>query len=141
MTDEHFGACNCKAVRFKTRGRLREVVGCHCSQCRKQTGLYYAATNIALTGITIEGGEAITWYSASSFAKRGFCRICGSALFWRRDGSDEISIMAGAFDEPTGLRMAYHIYCDDKGDFYEITDGLPQYKQGRAGLPTAGSSA
>jgi hypothetical protein len=140
MTDEHFGACNCKAVRFKTCGPLREVVGCHCSQCRKQTGLCYAATNIALTGITIEGKEMITWYNASSFAQRGFCRICGSALFWRRDGGDEISIMAGAFDEPTGLQMSYHIYCDDKGDFYEITDGLPQYEQGRPGLPTAGSS-
>ena len=35
--------------------------------------------------------------------------------------------MAGAFDEPSGLTFGYHIYCADKGDFYEISDGLPQY--------------
>jgi hypothetical protein len=140
MNDEHAGACLCGAVRFQTRGRLREVVACHCSQCRKQTGLYYAATNIAVGNLAIEGEEEVTWYRASSFARRGFCRICGSALFWWADGAEDISIMAGLFDNPSDLRLAYHIYCADKGDYYEITDGLPQYRQGKPGLLTAGPS-
>jgi hypothetical protein len=38
-----------------------------------------------------------------------------------------MSILAGAFDEPNGLRFGYHIFCADKGDFYEIPDGVPQY--------------
>ncbi len=67
MNDEHTGACLCGSVRFKTHGALREVVACHCSQCRKQTGFYYAATNVPLDNITIEGEDAITWYRASSF--------------------------------------------------------------------------
>ena len=33
------------------------------------------------------------------------------------------------FDMPTGLKMGYHIFCDDKPDFYDITDGLPQFPQ------------
>lgn len=69
MNDEHTGACLCGAVRFKTHGALREVVACHCSQCRKQTGLYYAATDVPRGNIIIEGEEAITWYRASSFAR------------------------------------------------------------------------
>ncbi|MQB42833.1 GFA family protein [Rhizobium sp. ICMP 5592] len=140
MNEEHTGACLCGAVRFKTRGRLREVVACHCSQCRRQTGLYYAATDVPRGNITIEGEEVITWYRASSFARRGFCRVCGSALFWSADSSDNISIMAGLFDQPNDLKLGYHIYCADKGDFYEIDDGLPRYKQGRPGLLTAGPS-
>ena len=140
MNGDHTGACLCGSVRFKTRGPLREVVACHCSQCRKQTGLYYAATNVPLDNITIEGEDAITWYRASSFARRGFCRTCGSALFWVADEAKEISIMAGLFDSPSDLKLAYHIYCADKGDFYEIGDGLPQYRQGRPGLLTAGPS-
>ena len=131
MSDEHTGACLCGSVRFKTRGTLREVVACHCSQCRKQTGLYYAATDVPLSNISIEGEEAITWYRASSSARRGFCRICGSALFWVADGAEKISILAGLFNEPSELKLAYHIYCADKGDFYEISDALPQYLQGR----------
>jgi len=48
-------------------------------------------------------------------------------LFWKGVGREEISIMAGSLDQPTGLAPGYHIYCADKGDFYEISDGLPQY--------------
>ncbi|KAA0697604.1 GFA family protein [Neorhizobium sp. P12A] len=140
MDEEHTGSCLCGAVRFRAYGQLREVVACHCSQCRKQTGLYYAATNVSIDKLAIEGDESITWYRASSFARRGFCKTCGSALFWQAEGADEISLMAGLFDQPSDLKIAYHIYCADKGDFYEISDELPQYRQGSPGLLTAGPS-
>jgi hypothetical protein len=136
MADEHAGSCLCGGVRFKTRGKLRDVVACHCSQCRKQTGLYYAATNVSVGNLAIEGEDRITWYRASSSARRGFCRVCGSAMFWEADGADEISIMAGLFDEPSELKLTHHIYCANKGDFYEITDGLPQYRENPSDLLT-----
>ena len=129
MTADHSGSCLCGAVRFTTSGPLREVVACHCSQCRKQTGLYYAATNIGTEAIAVTGEENVSWYRASATAARGFCRVCGSALFWKADGADHISVMAGAFDGPTGLSIGYHIYCADKGDYYEIVGDVPQYPQ------------
>lgn len=132
MTEENTGSCNCGAVRFRTRGTLREVIACHCSQCRKQTGLYYAATNVLDSELELEGAGNITWYRSSPQARRGFCRTCGSALFWKRDGDDYTSIMAGAFDTPTGLAFGVHIFCADKGDFYEINDELPQFAQSSA---------
>ena len=58
----------------------------------------------------------------------GFCRECGSRLFWRRVGGARTSIAAGTLDEPTGLRTVAHIYVGSKGDYYEIADGLPQYE-------------
>ncbi|PWW04448.1 hypothetical protein DFR52_1011146 [Hoeflea marina] len=131
------GRCNCGAVRFTTRGPLRAVVACHCSQCRRQTGLHYAATNVADGRLTVEGADAVTWYRASQEAGRGFCRHCGSALFWKHDREDYTSVLAGSFDQPTGLAMAEHIFCDDKADFYEITDGLPQYARGSPGIVVA----
>ena len=137
MHEVNTGACLCGTIRFRTKGALREVVACHCSQCRKQTGLYYAATNVRLDAVELEGEDHVTWYSASAYAKRGFCRTCGSALFWKAEGDDHISIMAGAFDGPTGLRMAYHIFCADKGEFYEITDGFPQYAKSNGTLQVA----
>jgi hypothetical protein len=39
----------------------------------------------------------------------------------------EAGILAASLDEPSGLRMAKHIFVDDKGDYYEITDGLPRF--------------
>ncbi|CAK7259069.1 MULTISPECIES: GFA family protein [unclassified Shinella] len=130
MSEEHTGHCLCGAVRFRTKGPLREVIACHCSQCRRQTGHFYAATNVPDDALTVEGGENVTWYRASDMAGRGFCRTCGSALFWKGDGTNYTSIMAGTFDLPTGLAIGKHIFCADKGDYYEIEDGLPQYAQG-----------
>lgn len=130
----HHGSCLCGAVSFRARGQLRGVVYCHCSQCRKQTGHHVAATSSMDADIEIAGGESLTWYAASDEAKRGFCRTCGSVLFWKRDGVDRISIMAGAFDRPTGLSGDHHIFVADKGDYYEICDGLPQFERSSPGL-------
>lgn len=138
MTLSHNGSCLCGAVRFTTSAPLRGVVYCHCSQCRKQSGHYYAATNVDDKDLQVSGGENITWYAASPFAKRGFCSICGSALFWKHNEEDEISVMAGAFEQPSGLKAEAHIFVTDKGDYYEITDGLPQFERSTPNIRVAG---
>ena len=140
QNDVKTGHCLCGAVRFKTRGALRDVVACHCSQCRRQTGLYYAATNVANADLEVTGEDNVRWYRASEHGERGFCQTCGSALFWRFAGEGHTSVLAGAFDEPTGLKLSHHIFCADKGDFYEITDGLPQYPVGSPGIVVADDS-
>lgn len=128
MKQVNSGSCLCGAVRFSTKGALRGVVYCHCSQCRKQSGLYYAATNVADTNIDIRGLDNVTWYAASDLARRGFCRNCGSLLFWKHNQLDEISVMAGAFEQPSGLKGECHIFVAGKGDYYSIDDGLPQFE-------------
>ncbi|MCV0398106.1 MAG: GFA family protein [Rhizobiaceae bacterium] len=132
------GHCLCGAVTFETTGPLRGVVYCHCSQCRRQTGHFYAATNVALDRIAISGADELTWYAASDDARRGFCRTCGSALFWQRNGDDHVSVMAGAFDLPSGLAAERHIFTADKGDYYAITDGLPCHEGSSASPPADG---
>jgi hypothetical protein len=122
LQQTHTGRCLCGAVSFETEGPLRPITACHCSQCRRQTGLYYAATSTSADRLTIRGEEKLNWYRASDAAGRGFCSNCGSALFWRADGAESISILAGAFDQPLGVATGVHIYCADKGDFYEIPD-------------------
>ena len=138
MSEIHTGGGLCGAVRFRTNGPLRGVVYCHCSQCRRQTGHHYAATNVADADLAVEGAERLTWYRASGFARRGFCATCGSALFWKRDGAEDISVMAGSFDLPSGLKGEVHIFAADKGDYYGITDGLPQFERSSNAVKVAG---
>ena len=121
------GGCYCGRVRYRASGVSRQVTECHCSQCRKQAGHRYASTGAKASDIEIEGAANVTWYRASPDAERGFCSTCGSHLFWKPSNEDYISILAASIDEPTGLRMAKHIFVDDKSDYYEITDGLPQF--------------
>jgi len=137
MTEIHSGGCLCGAIRFETRGPLRGVVYCHCSQCRKQSGHFYAATNVPDTDIEVRGADSVTWYAASSSAKRGFCKICGSLLFWKHNALDYVSVMAGSFEQPSGLKPECHIFVADKGDYYSIDDGLPQFARSTPSIVAA----
>ena len=121
------GSCLCGEVSLHINALDRDVVACHCRQCRKQTGHYVAATRAKNEQLSISGEEHLTWYRASAKAERGFCRHCGSLLLWRQLGSQHTSIMAGCLDKPTGLAIACHIYVDDKGDYYDISPDVPCY--------------
>ncbi|QFU09462.1 Glutathione-dependent formaldehyde-activating enzyme [Rhodobacteraceae bacterium THAF1] len=120
------GGCLCSEVSYRVTGPLRPVSGCHCQQCRRTSGHYVAATSAPKAQVEIEG--EVRWYQSSDTAKRGFCPDCGSNLFWD-GGGDELSIMAGTLDGPTGLELDRHIYVANKGDYYELDDRLPHFEQ------------
>ena len=124
------GHCLCGRVTLEARRLSRDVVYCHCSQCRRQTGHFYAAADARDDDLTVGGEEHLSWYAASEEARRGFCRHCGSALFWKADGSARTSILVGCLDAPTGLAERAHIFVADKGDYYTLEDGLPQHARG-----------
>lgn len=123
----HGGSCACGAVVFEVAGVLPAASACHCSQCRKHNGHFEAGVDVSKSDVSIQGEEAITWYFSSEKVRRGFCRICGTPLFFDPPQADWIGINLGAFDKPTGTRLAQHIFVGDKGDYYDIADGLPQY--------------
>lgn len=123
------GSCLCGAVSFEVAGALPPPDACHCSQCRRQSGHYWASTDVPRDAVTIRGAEHLSWFRSSGRVRRGFCSICGSVLFWDPIERDVIAVAMGAFDPPTGTRLAKHIFTADKGDYYEITDGLPQHPQ------------
>lgn len=123
------GSCLCGGVRFAVQGPLSDVAACHCSQCRKQSGHYWAATSVDRASLTIGADETLRWYQSSDAARRGFCGTCGSFLFWEATGADAIDIAMGAFDSPTGAALERHIFVADRGDYYRIADGVPQRDQ------------
>ncbi|WP_347140786.1 GFA family protein [Paracoccus sp. SSK6] len=120
------GRCLCGAVSFTGTWGGDPLRACHCSQCRRWSGHVWAAAGSA--ELAVEG--PVKWFRSSDEAERGFCPDCGSSLFWRRTGSDRVEVAAGAVDNPTGLQLVGHIYVADKGDYYDIADGLPQEQQG-----------
>ena len=117
------GSCLCGAVKYEVTGTLRDVIACHCEQCRRQTGNYMSATAALDTDFRITETRGLKWYRSSNKARRGFCSECGSVLFWKGDGSDYTSITAGSVDGATGLKLEGHIFCDNAGDYYEIAGG------------------
>ena len=122
------GGCLCGGVRYAVRGVLRDIIACHCSQCRRTSGHFVAASGAESDRITFEKADTLVWFASSDHAERGFCARCGGNLFWRPFRNDRgwTSIMAGSLDPPTQLKLTQHIYVRDKSDYYEITDGAPQ---------------
>lgn len=122
------GSCECGEVTFSVIGPLSPTVACHCSQCRKTSGHYWAATEVPSTNLSLIKDRGLKWYRSSDQARRGFCVGCGSSLFWEADGEGTINIGAGTLDDlPSGATtFAKHIFMADKGTYYDVADGLPQ---------------
>ena len=120
------GRCDCGKVRFEVDTVRKTVTICHCGQCRRTSGHVWASTHAAFAELRFTADEGLTWYESSSFAKRGFCRFCGSSLFYRTNDEAGIGIAAGCLDAPTGLEVSKHIFVKDKGDYYDICDDAEQ---------------
>jgi len=82
-------------------------------------------TSAASDDLLLTSSSTLAWYRSSATAERGFCRVCGSNLFWRPEGEGRTAITAGTLDGPTGIKLAEHIFVGDKGDYYPIDDQLP----------------
>ena len=121
------GSCLCGAVQYAVAGPLRPVSYCHCSQCRRTSGHYVAATACDREYLQVQNDQGLRWFRSSPDAERGFCGECGASLFWRSVRGREISIMAGTLDTPTGLEAEEHIFVADASDYYRIDDGLPRF--------------
>lgn len=123
------GSCLCGKIKIEVKGELNPLHACHCTNCRKSSGHIGAGTDIPRENLTVFGEDNITWYQSSDWARRGFCKHCGSNLFFDPTDKEKISwtgVSMGAFDGKTNVKINAHIYIKDKGDYYEITDGLPK---------------
>ena len=118
------GSCLCGGVAFEVDAPLRDVVACHCTSCRKQSGHYWAATSVTKDRFRLIRDDGLAWFSTSPAARRGFCKECGCFLFWEPTDEDRISLSPGALEGPTGLTIAKHIYTDEAGDYY-TAEGPP----------------
>jgi hypothetical protein len=134
----HEGGCLCGAVRYAVHGRLREILVCHCVECRRWAGNAWMPTAARNADLETRDDGALAWIESPQSehgASRGFCGRCGASLFWRSPRSDRTSISAGTLDDSSGLRVAAHIWVEHALDWEQPRDGLPTYPRG---YPTDG---
>ncbi len=122
---QHGGSCHCGAVQFSAE-QAADIWFCHCHQCQKLTGHFVAAAGVMRDNFSQSGD--VTWRAISPRTKTGSCSLCGSLLFWDSEENETISIMAGSFDDASGLAVKGHIFVGEKNTYYDITDGLPQFE-------------
>lgn len=119
------GKCHCGSVTFAAKG-LSDIWYCHCKQCQHLTGLYIAAAGVLREDLKINGD--VNWLPISEKSESGHCRACGSYMFWNNPSRPTMSVLAGNINDTSGLEVKGHIFVAEKGDYYQITDGLPQFE-------------
>ncbi len=125
------GRCLCGAVTYAVRGPLRDILICHCDDCRRWHGYACAMTATAGSDLEIDDSGALRWYTKPGpvpLPQRGLCARCGSSLFWRAPERPTVSIAAGTLDGHTGLRVVAHIFTSHMSDWDVVDDGLPRFE-------------
>jgi hypothetical protein len=123
MSDEmtNKGSCLCGSVTITAKHLDPKVGVCHCSRCRKWTGGPLLAVHCGLE-VTIDNEASVTVYPSSDWAERGFCKSCGSHLFYRFTESKEYIVPAGVFDDDRNFEMDHQIFIEEKPNYYSFAN-------------------
>ena len=118
------GRCLCGAVTFTVESVGTGHHACHCRMCRRWSGGPLFAT--AAEGVVFEGEDNIGIYESSDWAERGFCKICGTNLFYRLKQNGQYALPVGVFDDSTRFKLIGEIYIDHKPAGYDFAGDLPK---------------
>ena len=114
------GRCMCGAVKINATASNLEVAACHCGMCRRWSAGPFMEVNCQ--NVKFDGDEHIKKIRSSAWAERGFCKECGSNLFYHIIDSSDYQVSAGLFDDQSMFRMSLQVFIDDKPDFYEFAN-------------------
>jgi hypothetical protein len=132
--ERHAGRCLCGAVSYELRGPLRDVLVCHCVECRRWGGHVAAMTAVPQDRLVLLEDRGLRWIDSPDselHARRGFCGECGSSLFWDAPRLETISVAAGTLDGDPGIGTVGHIWTEHAGSYYELPDdGQPRRPHG-----------
>ena len=113
--------CLCGGVRVDADFEELEIAACHCDSCRRWTAGPFltveGATNVIPAGI-----DSLGIYRSSEWGERGFCRTCGTALFWRSVDGEHYALSATAIDDLGDPPFVRQIFVDSKPNWYEFAN-------------------
>ncbi len=125
------GRCLCGGIRFKITGPIRNIIYCHCSQCRRAQGSAFATNGIvAKSDFIITQGEALlTGYESTPGQTKSFCQRCGSPIKSEHIAKpDQVRVRLGTIESDITERPEAHIFVSSKANWEEdICGDLPQY--------------
>lgn len=113
------GTCLCGAVRVSATPPALEMSACHCATCRNWGGGPLLAVECH-EGVEWEGEEHIGVYDSSEWAQRGFCKQCGTHLFYRLRENGFHAIPAGLFAHMGQFAFTMQVFIDQKPANYRF---------------------
>ena len=126
------GSCLCGKVRFEISDKIKNIVCCHCSQCRKVQGSAFATNgNVDKENFRFVSGEnELTGYAVNPDQTKYFCKHCGSPIMsLKKSEPDVVRVRLGTIESDITERPGAHIFVGSKANWEEICEDIPQYEE------------
>jgi hypothetical protein len=120
MDETLTGSCHCGAVTVRIPADSVGVVACHCGDCQKLHGNFFAMLAVDRTAVTVTGEDTLRWYDSSAKARRSFCGQCGSRVAKDPHGSPKVLFSIGLFEKTLPRRIVRHVMPESKPDWYDL---------------------
>lgn len=115
------GSCLCGSVQVVAATMNRKFGVCHCEMCRKWTGGPFMNVFCG-SDVKFDGEEFISIYESSQWAERGFCKKCGSGLFYKTKGKQQYHISIGLFEDFEEITFNLQVFIDKKPEYYSFSN-------------------
>ena len=131
------GSCLCRTVQFEIEGKTTDIGLCHCSKCRKVSGVASNATlMIGRDGLKwISGEDRVAKFAMPDGWGPWRCSVCGSPVPKLHPGGGAYWVPVGLLDSDPGVRIAGHIFVGSKAPWDEIAGSAPQLRDGFGSEP------
>ena len=121
VKSERRGRCLCGQVKIAAKNASSHVGACHCRMCRRWGGGPFMEIDCGAE-IEFDGEDNISVFDSSEWAERGFCRNCGSHLFYRIKSSGQHMVPVGLFEDDAGLTFEGQVFIDEKPGYYAFVN-------------------
>lgn len=124
------GNCACGAIRYRADTDIKNVVNCHCAQCRSMNGSAYS-TYAALPESELQLEGEVASYAVTVDATKHFCPHCGTPIFnTNRRYPGACMLYLGTLKDAPAHPPSSNVFCESKLDWTQHLGELPCYLQG-----------
>ncbi|MGM0124315.1 hypothetical protein IGI37_001692 [Enterococcus sp. AZ194] len=122
-------SCLCKKVSFTAVLKDWSIEVCHCAMCRKMMGSSGFLGMKCVGELTMSSKEALGSYSSSEKGQRGFCKHCGTSLYYYFLSEKTYFVPAGVVDNlpENKVTITTEIYYDNKPCYYDYVGQTKKY--------------
>ena len=101
---------------------------CHCENCRRLTGNFVAAVRVLHDDLTWSDPHGHLGEFDLGYAQYGFCRNCGSTLYFQaEDNDDGMSVMVGLFEDASGIDLHSIWFAGEAQDHNTLRSDVPHH--------------
>lgn len=115
------GQCLCGSVSLIAQTVSKKIGACHCSMCRALCAGPYMAVDCG-TELKFTGIENLGIYHSSDWAERGFCKNCGTQIFYRLKESGQYIVSVSVFPDDIDFIFDHQVFIEEKPKYYSFSN-------------------